>query len=413
MTPGEQDAGAPPPPWSSLEGPPPEVPLGVHHTVAPTADELALLTTSPNPRPAPGPPQAPAPSGVVEHTALDWDTIRAAVDPAAVRARMQDTVTRLDAMLDNAEGPGLLFDDAREDAEDRAIHIRSLDERAPLWFIGDLHGDLLALEAALAVIRTAGPSRIVFLGDLIDDGGFGLETLLRVMELMVEHPESITMVAGNHDEALGFDGTRFTATVLPSDFSDLLNTRLDDEWTTRTGAAAVRLFRWLPRALFFPDGLLVAHGGFPLVDQHEALRASGNWNDPRCLTDFVWTRAHPKSRRKMPNRSSRGSQFGYEDFADFCALAAELGRPVTGMVRGHDHVDDRWALYPAYAAHPVLTTVALSRQLAREPFGPYERVPTFARWVPGATPEVHRLHVPPELVRELYPPPQGDEGGVA
>ena len=149
--------------------------------------------------------------------------------------------------------------------------------------------------------------------------------------------------------------------------------------------------------------LLITHGGFPLVDLHAELRATGNWNDPRCLSDFTWTRAHPRARKKMPNRASRGSQFGHEDFAAFCALSAELGRPVTHMVRGHDHVDERYEIYPAYADHPVLTTVALSRRLEREPFGPYERVPTIARWVEGALPQVHRLHVPAALVRELYP----------
>jgi hypothetical protein len=104
----------------------------------------------------------------------------------------------------------------------------------------------------------------------------------------------------------------------------------------------------------------------------------------------------------MPNRSSRGSQFGHEDFAAFCALSTELGRPVTHMVRGHDHVDERYEIYPAYAEHPVLTAVALSRRLDRESFGAFERVPTIARWVPGALPQVHRLHVPAPMVREIY-----------
>jgi hypothetical protein len=36
------------------------------------------------------------------------------------------------------------------------------------------------------------------------------------------------------------------------------------------------------------------------------------------------------------------------------------------MARGHDHVEERWATYPAYRAHPILTTVALSRRLPRE-----------------------------------------------
>jgi hypothetical protein len=352
---------------------------------------------------------------VVDVTALDWDAVRDAVDAGAVRARMRDTVERLEALLDRDGGPGLLFDDQRADADDRAVHVRALDDRAPLWFVGDLHGDLLALEAALALARATDaapdrPPRLVFLGDLFDDGGHGLEVLLRVFELVAESPATTCVVAGNHDEALAFDGERFTASVSPSDFADRLNAERD-EVATRAGALAVRLFAAAPRALFFPDGLLVAHGGFPLVDLHPALEAGGDWNDPRCLSDFVWTRAHPKARKKLPNRMSRGSQFGHEDFAAFCALATRLGRPVTHMVRGHDHVDDRWAVYPAYAAHPLLTTNAMSRRLPRESFGPYERVPTVARWVPGALPQVHRLRVPGALVRELYPEDDAEGAG--
>lgn len=196
--------------------------------------------------------------------------------------------------------------------------------------------------------------------------------------------------------------------MAPSDFADFLNANLAHEWIARAGKAVVRLFARAPRALFFPDGLLVVHGGFPLSDLHARLADTNDWNDPACLADFVWTRAHPKARKKLPNRFSRGSQFGYEDFAAFCALAGKMGRPVTHMVRGHDHVDERYAVYPAYAAHPVLTTVALSRRLARESFGPFERVPTMVRYVEGALPQVHRLHIPAEIVRELYPEPLGE-----
>ena len=134
------------------------------------------------------------------------------------------------------------------------------------------------------------------------------------------------------------------------------------------------------------------------------LAETGNWNDPACLSDFVWVRAHPKARRKLPNRFSHGSQFGYEDFADFCALSTQLGRPVKRLVRGHDHVEERYATYPAYEAHPVLTTVALSRRLPRERYGSYERAPTLARFVEGALPQVYRLFPPKELVEAVFPP---------
>ena len=95
----------------------------------------------------------------------------------------------------------------------------------------------------------------------------------------------------------------------------------------------------------------------------------------------------------MPNRFSWGSQLDCEDFADFCALSPRLGRPVTHMVRGHGCPDDWYAAYPAHHAHPVLTTVALSRRLNREQFGTDGRAPTLARVVEASLPQMYRLHI--------------------
>ena len=348
---------------------------------------------------------------VVEVEGLDWQAVRNAVNPSFIRANMRSTVERMEALLDRVDGPGMLFDTDRADPADKVIQISVMDTASPLWIVGDLHGDLLALEAALAAMRDPASQtgeekpRIVFLGDLFDDEGFGLEVLLRVFELIVDAPDRVCLIAGNHDEALSYDGVRFASSVTPSDFTDFLNANLAHEWIERAGKLAVRLFARAPRALFFPDGLLVAHGGFPLVDLHPRLAETGEWNDPMCLSDFVWTRAHPKARKKLPNRFSRGSQFGHEDFAAFCSLSAGLGRPVTHMVRGHDHIEERYATYPAYQAHPVLTTVALSRRLSRESFGSYERIPTMAQFVEGALPQVYRLHIPADMIREVYPEP--------
>src|SRR5690606_6953531 len=71
------------------------------------------------------------------------------------------------------EGPpdglsGFLFDDCRSGPGNQAVIIDSLPDDN-LWFLGDLHGDLLALEAALSHITQAQagsfPS-LVLLGDL-------------------------------------------------------------------------------------------------------------------------------------------------------------------------------------------------------------------------------------------------------
>jgi metallophosphoesterase superfamily enzyme len=80
-------------------------------------------------------------------------------------------------------------------------------------------------------------ARIVLLGDMFDDGGYGLETVLRIFERIVEHPQSVCLIAGNHDEALEYNGARFSATVSPSDFFDFLNKNAAHEWIGRAGSS--------------------------------------------------------------------------------------------------------------------------------------------------------------------------------
>jgi hypothetical protein len=353
---------------------------------------------------APTPPRTlPA----IEIGDLDWDRVASRADPREVRRRTPSAVLQIERLLDRPEPPKFLFDRFRESPADRAIKIESLDESQSFWFIGDLHGDLLALEAAIALAERERTKdglapAFVFLGDAFDDGGHPAETLTRLYELIHEHPDRVCLIAGNHDEALSRSEC-FESSVQPSDFTDLLNRSPEDQWLVRSAVVAIRLFMKAARALFFPDGLLVAHGGFPLTDLHEKLRQSACWNDPACLQDFIWTRAHPTARRKLPNRHARGAQFGHEDFADFCAVATSLGRPISHMIRGHDHVEERFAIYEVDPRHPILTTVALSRRLDREYSGPYVRAPTVARYVEGALPQVYKMAIPPEIVRAIYP----------
>ncbi len=104
---------------------------------------------------------------VVEIRALDWATIAKAVDAQSIRARMSGIVERMEVLLDRPGGPGLLFDVDREHVADRAIQVSATNDDSPLWIIGDLHGDLLALEAALAQINhhasaDVAPPRIIF-----------------------------------------------------------------------------------------------------------------------------------------------------------------------------------------------------------------------------------------------------------
>lgn len=384
----------------------------------PDAADVPEADATPEPGDVPEAPRdSAAPSegaasalSVVEVRDLDWRAIRAAVEHPIRGDRAERVIERMEERLAGRGPVGLAFEEFAAGPADQAIQVTDDWPLSEVWFVGDLHGDLLALESALQHVDRSGgggDARIVFLGDLFDDGGHPAEVVLRIFELVLDGPMRVTVVAGNHDEAVAFDGGRFQSSVLPSDFTDWLNEQSEagHPWAARLGRLIIRFFRRAPRAIFFPDGLLAAHAGIPHTDLHDELAESGNWNDPRVLQDFVWLRAHPRARKRIPNRTTRGSEFGREDFAAFCDLAGRLGRPVDRMVRGHDHVEERFEVFPAWNAHPVLTINTLSHRLPREVFGPYERVPVIARWVRGSLPEVRRILIPPELIREVYPEP--------
>jgi hypothetical protein len=301
-------------------------------------------------------------------------------------------------------------------AEDLVVVVPEVSDDTAVWFIGDVHGDMLALEAALRHIEAKSAEtndRVVFLGDLFDDGHNGGSVFLRVVEEVLCRPGSVLMLTGNHDEGLAFDqeAGHFVSTVSPAEFADDLNSNNTGGFSDDLGRFAIDVFKTTPRAIFLPDGIFAAHGGIPHTDRHASILSREDLNHPVCLQDFVWTRAHPRAKRKIPNRCSRGCQFGFEDFGRFCEVASKaLDMPVEKMVRGHDHVDERFLLYPKYE-YKLLTINALSRRLSREWGGEYERTPCVARWEPGRQIEVHRLMIPSELVREIYPEPHGEEGG--
>jgi serine/threonine protein phosphatase 1 len=76
------------------------------------------------------------------------------------------------------------------------------EPRAPgrLIAIGDVHGCVHALEKVLEAIEPVPDDRIVFLGDLIDQGKESKEVLELVLKLRDQ--AQVTLIQGNHEEML-------------------------------------------------------------------------------------------------------------------------------------------------------------------------------------------------------------------
>lgn len=317
-----------------------------------------------------------------------------------IAARAPAILSRVDAL-----SGGLRAVAAFERGRDGAVlRVSQRDAAAAgIWFVGDLHGDVLVLEAAVAAIDERDPgARIVLLGDLIDDGP-AQALVLRVVEFMLDEPERFTFLAGNHDDALvapTADGDAFTSRVEPGDFA----LELDGPAGLALGLAYVRAVADAPRALVFEDGLLVTHAGVPHRDLLPTIVAVADLASPACQSDFMWLRA-ANAPRKRPNRFSLGGSFGWEDLrAFFDHMAPILGHPLTALVRGHDHVAGpyRYELHAAWGG-TLMTLNAMCRRLPREAPGPYVRHPVIARYRAGGLPEPMALPIPDALVRAFYP----------
>jgi hypothetical protein len=331
------------------------------------------------------------------------------------------------------EARGVTVEEARELLEGRLL-FEEADRRVArvsdpthvpqaLWFIGDLHGDLLAMVNAWHYIEERSKAdghepRVLFLGDFVDRGVYSHETLLYLFVLIRNNPGRVGVLPGNHDKITWDEGAQqFRSEVNPAEYTDGLNAILareprsqEDQERVELGKIACAFFAKRPCAVFLPDGLLLAHAGFPHADLLESLKVPDDLSSAECLQDYLWLRVSENAPRKRPNRGTKGCEFGYENFSDFCRIASQvLGIPTLRMLRGHEHPPERYATYPKYRKNPILTINTMCRRLDDELSLRVEQFPLacVARYVPGRLPEVHRLPIAHGEIRAAYFPEPG------
>ena len=294
------------------------------------------------------------------------------------------------------------------------VHVVTDDEIPDdLWFIGDLHGDILALEEALSYIDSHSfRPTIVFLGDLFDRFDYGWQVLMRVVALIKERPGRILWIAGNHDDGFLFHNGKFASTVSPSEFVDFMNDHPEYE---AIGKWAIGLIAQLPRALFLPDGLFVAHGGCPSFDMNtfehiiDRVTSPDELEKPEYLKTFIWNRIVPDQDDKS------GDEVGKNDLRHFMDAMGKLtGCPVKRMLRGHDHCrESRHEFFGSYYPDaPVLTLTTMSAWYLGSPTAPPEMAkplrkaplttPAIARFRCGALPDVITLEIPRSTVEQFH-----------
>eukprot|EP00826_Nyctotherus_ovalis_P048150 TRINITY_DN5639_c0_g1_i11.p1 TRINITY_DN5639_c0_g1~~TRINITY_DN5639_c0_g1_i11.p1 ORF type:complete len:641 (-),score=170.98 TRINITY_DN5639_c0_g1_i11:118-2040(-) len=146
--------------------------------------------------------------------------------------------------------------------------------RAPLKVFGNIHGDLHDL---LRIFETwKGPVEsnaggdidsvaYLFLGNYVDRGSKGLETVCLLMALKLKYPDAVHLLRGSHED-------RLVNAVYG--FADECAAKLHENVNERTSVfqAINDAFAWLPLGAVVEDKILCVHGGIgPSITRVEDL----------------------------------------------------------------------------------------------------------------------------------------------
>ena len=227
-------------------------------------------------------------------------------------------------------------------------------ERFLYGAVGDVHGDLTALAAAVDAVRAKAAESgrgafVVVLGDAVDRGPDSAGCAAFLMRLARgEDPARadarLVFVRGDHDVALSWSpATRtFSSLVEPGDWAEDLNALPEDHPDRAVALAWIDFVRDAPAAVLLRgegEGVLLAHGAVPHADLLPRLRTLADVGSPNCDRDFTWCRLS-SAPRKIPNRASLFCDVGLDDLADFLDRLAELACPIGHFVHGHEHAEE-------------------------------------------------------------------------
>lgn len=175
-----------------------------------------------------------------------------------------------------------------------------LEMEAPITICGDIHGQYYDLLRVFEVGGMPPKTRYLFLGDYVDRGNQGIETLCLMLSFKVLYPKHFFMLRGNHECA---SITRIYG------FYDECKRR----YSIKLWRNIIQIFNLLPFAAIVSQRLFCVHGGLsPELDHMDRIRAIER---PTAIPDFgvicdlVW--ADPDPDLRGWGLSERGVSFTF------------------------------------------------------------------------------------------------------
>jgi len=280
-------------------------------------------------------------------------------------------------------GPGAMGAEFRPIGR-RVLRLNEISEEEAFWIIGDVRGDVLALETVLAFIDEAtGRGRspqIVFLGDLAA-GTLGDAACLAIaLERFAAAPSRTIFIAGDRELALTLENEKATDDRRPRGLADMPVPDALQNSLRNLVRAISELVEKIPVAAICPDGMLLAHSALPRESILAAIEnAQTLESQPNVLRAFAFDRLHPRESQVIPSAISGEGPAKPEDFAkSLQSLNRIFEIPVVRMVRGHDAAPEGHRWFRNYGDGVLLTITTMADELPIE-IGGSRRKPSVAR----------------------------------
>ncbi|SMD31634.1 metallophosphoesterase [Picrophilus oshimae] len=190
-------------------------------------------------------------------------------------------------------------------------------------FVGDTH---CAVDVTETVFRNYSDfDKIVFLGDYVDRGNTGIENLITILSMMINDPDKIIVLRGNHESPITNENYGFY-------------NEITEKYDRETYYYAADLFSVMPYATVVNDYFCV-HGGLAsglnYIDEIKELPLYDVVPDNQTAFELMWNDPREMINGFIP--SPRGDNIFYfgEDIVDDFLNKNNL----KGIIRGHETAD--------------------------------------------------------------------------
>ncbi|KAL0232201.1 hypothetical protein PCE1_002543 [Barthelona sp. PCE] len=222
-----------------------------------------------------------------------------------------------------------------------------VDVALPVYCVADVHGQYYDLLTILETVLANPDYNIVFLGDYVDRGFFSTEILFLLMLLIIEMPQRVVLLRGNHECKSMAEYFTFRNECLTKYAPEVYDAFID-------------FFQALPLGAVIANKFFAVHGGIgPSVPDVDAIRSLDRFCEPGLdgpMCELLWSDPHPDFDHPAVSGTgfSPNDQRGVASFYTQRVLKGFLRRSgLISMIRGHEVHEPGYLLMPRGRPFPL------------------------------------------------------------